>query len=212
MTAVGLLLIGILLIALNINAIRKEKRTFSNVLEHSENSMKDYDLEIGKLRKEFAETVLELQREIEDLKADRELSENDIYIEDNHRSDNKEKTEDNYKNEDYILNKMDVEYENISGSNDVINSIDTNENNTSVNYLIDDSMPINDIDENNTEEENINKNNEAYEKKGSSIKRNNVKVDEISKLLDEGLSVDEISEKIGIGKGEVLLIKELYIK
>lgn len=212
MTAVGLLLIGILLIALNINAIRKEKRTFSNVLEHSENSMKDYDLEIGKLRKEFAETVLELQREIEDLKADRELSENDIYIEDNHRSDNKEKTEDNYKNEDYILNKMDVEYENISGSNDVINSIDTNENNTSVNYLIDDSTPINDIDENNTEEENINKNNEAYEKKGSSIKRNNVKVDEISKLLDEGLSVDEISEKIGIGKGEVLLIKELYIK
>ncbi|MTK11266.1 MAG: hypothetical protein F8N39_03995 [Clostridiaceae bacterium] len=212
MTAVGLLLIGILLIALNINAIRKEKRTFSNVLEHSENSMKDYDLEIGKLRKEFAETVLELQREIEDLKADRELSENDIYIEDNHRSDNKEKTEDNYKNGDYALNKMDVEYENISGSNDVINSIDTNENNTSVNYLIDDSTPINGIDENNTEEENINKNNEAYQKKGSSVKRNNVKVDEISKLLDEGLSVDEISEKIGIGKGEVLLIKELYIK
>jgi uncharacterized small protein (DUF1192 family) len=212
MTAVGLLLIGILLIALNINAIRKEKRTFSNVLEHSENSMKDYDLEIGKLRKEFAETVLELQREIEDLKADRELSENDIYIEDNHRSDNKEKTEDNYKNEDYILNKMDVEYENISGSNDVINSIDTNEKNASVNYLIDEGTPINSIDENNTEEENINKNNEAYEKKGSSIKRNNVKVDEISKLLDEGLSVDEISEKIGIGKGEVLLIKELYIK
>ncbi|MBI6873108.1 hypothetical protein [Clostridium aciditolerans] len=212
MTAVGLLLIGILLIALNINAIRKEKRTFSNVLEHSENSMKDYDLEIGKLRKEFAETVLELQREIEDLKADRELSENDIYIEDNHRSDNKEKIEDNYKNEDYALNKMDVEYENISGSNDVINSIDVNENNTFVNYLIDDSTPINGIDENNTEEENINKNNEAYQKKGSSVKRNNVKVDEISKLLDEGLSVDEISEKIGIGKGEVLLIKELYIK
>ncbi len=212
MTAVGLLLIGILLIALNINAIRKEKRTFSNVLEHSENSMKDYDLEIGKLRKEFAETVLELQKEIEDLKADRELSGNDTYLEDNHRSDNKEKTENNYKNEDYILNKMDVEYENISGSNDVINSIDTNENNTSANYLIDDSTPINDIDENNTEEENINKNNEAYQKKGSSVKRNNVKVDEISKLLDEGLSVDEISEKIGIGKGEVLLIKELYIK
>lgn len=211
MTAVGLLLIGILLIALNINAIRKEKRTFSNVLEHSENSMKDYDLEIGKLRKEFAETVLELQREIEDLKADRELSENDIYIENDYRS-NKEKTENNYKNEDYILNKGDIKYENISGSNDVINSIDTNENNTSVNYLIDDSTPINDIDENNTEEENINKNNEAYQKKGSSIKRNNVKVDEISKLLDEGLSVDEISEKIGIGKGEVLLIKELYIK
>lgn len=212
MTAVGLLLTGILLIALNINAIRKEKRTFSNVLEDSENSMKDCDLEIGKLRKEFAETVLELQKEIEDLKADRELSKNDIYIENDYRSNNKEKTENNYKNEDYILNKGDIKYENISGSNDVINSIDVNENNTFVNYLIDDSTPINGIDENNTEEENINKNNEAYQKKGSSVKRNNVKVDEISKLLDEGLSVDEISEKIGIGKGEVLLIKELYIK
>lgn len=210
MTAVGLLLIGILLIALNINAIRKEKRTFSSVLEHSENSMKDYDLEIGKLRKEFAETVLELQREIEDLKADRELSENDIYIENDYRS-NKEKTENNYKNEEFILNKKNIKYENISGDNKIINSIDVNESNAFVNYLIDDSTPINGIDENNTEE-NINKNNEAYQKKGSNVKHNNVKVDEISKLLDEGLSVDEISEKIGIGKGEVLLIKELYIK
>lgn len=208
MTAVGLLLIGILLIALNANAIRKEKRTFSNVLEHSENSMKDYDLEIGKLRKEFAETILELQREIENLKADRELSENDIYIEDDYRSNNKEN---NYKNKDYILNKKDIKYENISDDNGVINSIDVNENNTFVNYLIDDSTTINGIDENNTEE-NINKSNEAYQKKDSSVKHNNVKVDEISKLLDEGLSVDEISEKIGIGKGEVLLIKELYIK
>ncbi|WML35425.1 hypothetical protein [Clostridium sp. OS1-26] len=212
MTAVGLLLIGILLIALNVNAIRKEKKTFSNVLEHSENSMKDYDIEIGKLRKEFAETILELQREIENLKADRELSENDIYIENDYRSNNKEKTENNYKNEDYILNKEDIKYENISGSKDVINSIDVNENNAFVNYLIDDSTPINGIDENNTVDKNINKTNEAYQKKDNNVKHNNVKVEEISKLLDEGLSVDEISEKIGIGKGEVLLIKELYIK
>jgi len=54
--------------------------------------------------------------------------------------------------------------------------------------------------------------NEANSKGSNSSKQNNVKVNEISMLLDEGLSVDEISEKIGIGKGEVLLIKELYIK
>ena len=41
---------------------------------------------------------------------------------------------------------------------------------------------------------------------------NSVKINEIKIMLDNGLSVDEISEKIGIGKGEVLLIKELYIK
>lgn len=208
MTAVGLLLIGIFLIALNFNAIRKEKRTFSNVLEYSENSMKDYDLEIGKLRKEFAETVLELQKEIEALKADRQL----IYTEDIYKSSNEEKIEYSNKVENYILNKKDIEYENNSGGNEKINSIDENKNNSFVNYLIDDSTTINDIGKDDTKKEHTSENNEENEKKNSGTKHNNVRVEEVSKLLDKGLSIDEISEKIGIGKGEVLLIKELYIK
>lgn len=41
---------------------------------------------------------------------------------------------------------------------------------------------------------------------------NNVKVNEIKKMLNEGLSIDSISEKLGIGKGELLLIEKLYLK
>ena len=41
---------------------------------------------------------------------------------------------------------------------------------------------------------------------------NSVKIDEIRKMLDKGLSVDEVAEKLSLGKGEVLLIRGLYIK
>ena len=41
---------------------------------------------------------------------------------------------------------------------------------------------------------------------------NSVRIDEIKAMLDKNLSLDEISEKLKIGKGEVLLLKELYIK
>lgn len=40
----------------------------------------------------------------------------------------------------------------------------------------------------------------------------NAKVKEIKKLMQDGLSTDEISQKLNIGKGEVLLIQKLYIK
>lgn len=40
----------------------------------------------------------------------------------------------------------------------------------------------------------------------------NLKVKEIRKMMKDGLSTDEISQKLGIGKGEVLLIQKLYIK
>jgi hypothetical protein len=38
------------------------------------------------------------------------------------------------------------------------------------------------------------------------------KVDSIKKLFGEGLTVEEISEILHLGKGEVLLIKDLYIR
>jgi hypothetical protein len=41
---------------------------------------------------------------------------------------------------------------------------------------------------------------------------NSVKIKEIDKLLKSGLTIDEICERLNIGKGEVLLIKELYIR
>ncbi|MBC8062250.1 MAG: hypothetical protein H7Y18_16500 [Clostridiaceae bacterium] len=41
---------------------------------------------------------------------------------------------------------------------------------------------------------------------------NNIKINEISDLIKQGFSIEDIAGKLNIGKGEVLLIKELYIK
>jgi hypothetical protein len=62
------------------------------------------------------------------------------------------------------------------------------------------------LDYNNIKEE---ENSQNIDKKEDS---NNIKINEIETLIQSGLSMDEISEKLGIGKGEVLLIKELYLK
>ena len=44
------------------------------------------------------------------------------------------------------------------------------------------------------------------------IKSNSLKVEEVKELLGEGLSEESIAQRLNIGKGEVLLIKELYLK
>lgn len=44
----------------------------------------------------------------------------------------------------------------------------------------------------------------------SEIYKNNGRTNEISELLEKGFSVEEISEKFQMGRGEILLIKELY--
>ncbi|WP_346936982.1 hypothetical protein [Clostridium sp.] len=44
------------------------------------------------------------------------------------------------------------------------------------------------------------------------IRGNSLKVEEVKELLGEGLSENIIAQRLNIGKGEVLLIKELYLK
>lgn len=143
MVPIILIIVGIILIALNFNAIRKEKKSFQGKLSVSQDEMKSFKLEIGKVRKEFAETILELQKEIEVLKTN------------NNR---------NFQ-EDTLSEKTSEEPK---------------------------------------KNENSDKVTEEY--------ANNVKIDEIRNLLKDDVSVNDISEKTGIGKGEVLLIKELYAK
>ena len=41
---------------------------------------------------------------------------------------------------------------------------------------------------------------------------NSVRVNDIQKLYQQGYSIDQISEELGISKGEILLIKDLYLK
>lgn len=132
MNAIILIVIGIVLIVFNVKAINNQKKSFAGILNDKQGNVKDYEIEITKLREEFSNTILELQKEIEQLKA--KLKIND----------------------------------------DIMVSSDDSEN---------------------------------------TVKSSNgVKVNEIKKLLDSGMSIDNICKELDMGKGEVLLVKELYVK
>ena len=69
MLPIFIIILGIILILLSYRNIKKEDKSFEKILEREENTtVRDYDVEIIKIRKDMAETVLELQKEIEDLK------------------------------------------------------------------------------------------------------------------------------------------------
>lgn len=279
MTEVILLLfIAVVLIVLNVNAIKKEKKSFSGTLKDKENNMQDYEIEIGKLRRDLSETVLELQQEIEALKAERKTI-NLKQVRDDDNIEDKEVYKNLYertsKNDDNITNK-DLKSEDAqqpteifmkeleAAQNNKLNEIDNNEiEHKSINVIesVTESSVVkqkeheakkepekqNEENFNEKKNKNVNRNyhaNNSQRKKAKQNKNydnktnnrlnnyptvdennkrdeisknnekngNNVKVNEIKTMLDEGLSIDQISEKIGIGKGEVLLIKELYIK
>lgn len=65
-----LIIIGIVLIVINIKALKKEDNSFENILKNKEEKIENYEIDIAKLRREFSETLTELQREIYDLKAE----------------------------------------------------------------------------------------------------------------------------------------------
>ncbi|MDT8716637.1 hypothetical protein IAI10_08205 [Clostridium sp. 19966] len=145
--AIFLYIVGILLILINSIYYLKEKNAFKSVFKKNQEAVTEEKISIVNMRKEFAETVLELQQEIQEIKSRF--------------------------------------------------SIDKEE-----------EIPENQEDETLEEEPK-----ELVENKESTHERNSgVRVNEIEELLKSGFSIDEICEKLGIGKGEVLLIKELYLK
>ncbi|ABK60692.1 hypothetical protein [Clostridium novyi] len=156
-TAFVLLIIGICLIFLNIRGLNKEKNSFENVLNKEKVNMDDVKLEIGSLRKEFAETLLEVQREIVAIKEKLDMEEN---LHTNDDESYKEKT------------IYDDKIENIK---DIVD---------------------------------IDFNKEVVEDK----KENKLRIKEVRDLINKGLSIEEIADVLKVGKGEILLIKELYLK
>jgi len=163
MSVIVLLIIGLTLIFINIKVIKKDdKNLFEERLNDiADNDSQDYNFEIGKLRKEFGETIFELQKEIEDLK--KEVAE---------------------------VKKMDAKANEKNFSNDNINKANL-EIHKKIDVVVDDDVTYED--------------NEKDEEK-------NLKVKEIKKMMEDGLSTDEISQNLNIGKGEVLLIQKLYIE
>ena len=143
-----LTLLGIIIIIFSLSSLIKESRNsqlnnFQVVYENKKEDISDIDLKIGEMRTEFAETILELQQEIIDLR------------------------------------------ERTSTAKDIDSQDKQVEENTSESSEI------------STEKESV---------------YNSVRVNDIQKLYQQGYSIDQISEELGISKGEILLIKDLYLK
>jgi len=66
-----LIIIGALLIFLNYKAIKKDKNTFSNVLKYKKEDITEFEIKLGSIRKDMAESLTELQQEILELKTKR---------------------------------------------------------------------------------------------------------------------------------------------
>ncbi|WP_368487884.1 hypothetical protein [Clostridium sp. BJN0013] len=183
MSVIILIITGILLIVLNLNAVIKEKKSFQHQLDMKQNSMEDYKVEITKIKKEFSETIFKLQEEIENLRYERKNPITEVMLY-NGRGEK------------------------------VTENIDLNSNKTDNNSKYN---PVNILENESKDEHNENviveqtgEHEEFISGKNEGESSNNIKIHKIRELLKEGMSIDEVSEKTGIDKGEVLLIKELY--
>lgn len=157
-----LIVIALILIIFNYRAVKKENNSFKDILRVNEESPEDYMLEIINLRKDFGETITELQKEIIDLKVH-----NKNIITNSYKPINKE-----------LINDDDIHI-------DIYNDKDYSNNNENTNSEVKSKV-----------EEKI----------------TNEKVKKVKILSQQGLTIDEICAQLSLGKGEVLLIKELYLK
>lgn len=145
-----LIVIGVILVVLNYKALKKDESSFSDVLKYKQKDMTEVEIEIGAIRRDIAESLTELQKEILDIKQHINFNNNVEDIKENLETD-----------EELISNNL----TSIDEEVDVINEID-NKNKTEV----------------------------------------------IRELISLGLNDEEICEKLSLGKGEVLLVRNLYKK
>ena len=145
-----LIVIGVILVVLNYKALKKDETSFSDVLKYKQKDMTEVEIEIGAIRRDIAESLTELQKEILDNKQHINFNNNVEDIKENLETD-----------EELISNNL----TSIDEEVDVINEID-NKNKTEV----------------------------------------------IRELISLGLNDEEICEKLSLGKGEVLLVRNLYKK
>lgn len=73
-----LITVGLILIYLNFKAIKKDENTFGNVLKYKKEDISDLELKIGEVRKDMAESLLEIQQEILELKNHSKVDDNKV--------------------------------------------------------------------------------------------------------------------------------------
>ncbi|MDY3827782.1 MAG: hypothetical protein SOZ71_03235 [Clostridium sp.] len=64
-----LLLLGIILIIINIKAVKKDDNSFKNVLQYNKKDMSEATIAIGQIRQDVAESLTEIQQDILEIKA-----------------------------------------------------------------------------------------------------------------------------------------------
>lgn len=208
-----LFIIGILLIIVNTRAIKREKNSFEFSLKEANINLDEVDIKFTQLRREFAETITELQGEILELK--------EIIEEMKNNNTSNYDTTVLLKEISKIDKKLNKNVEVLQESNEINSKVDY-ENNASIdkikeeyseelNYRNQASEEVNRVENNSvyTEGNIIKDENKICEEEKSS---NNLKVEDVKTLFQQGLTVEEVAAKLNIGKGEVLLIKELYLR
>lgn len=153
-----LIIFAFLLIFINLILLKDKKKkpvelSFREIFVDEKENIDDYKVELGKLRRELSETIIELQRDIYNLKD--EINMLKINKKSSEYKENLERTDGKY------IDKI-IE--------DNINFVD---NNLEYNKNLDKALMV-------------------------------------KKLLKEKKSEDEICNSLSIGKGELLLIKNLY--
>jgi len=202
-----LLIIGFSLIVYNYRAIKRENNinkendalniSFQSVLQDSKDELNDYKMEIGLLRRDIAESLTELQEEIMKIKSDLKELKN---------------------GEERYENKEDLEIEEFLDKYDIDDSInyseDTEDHKKSKRlYIVDDS--IMDLDEEYTEsltDTDIDEEIGVISEINFSESADSNKTQSIKRLLNAGLTEDEICRELSVSKGEVLLVKGLFKK
>ncbi|MEG0307335.1 MAG: hypothetical protein RR636_05280 [Clostridium sp.] len=202
-----LTIIGLTLIILNIKSIKKESNNFQQVMVKTESQVDEVDTRIMKMRSEFGKTLTEIQREIQDLKSNYESVESKDF---NNYNDI------NGKEEIFEYNQDESQVENMknyecSTSLENYNRINAEDNEEYMSTLVEKIVDFDDeihITKINQTVKDVNKGYEIENHRSN----NSLKVEDVKKLLNQGISDEEIAQSLNIGKGEVLLIKELYLR
>ncbi|MPM80275.1 hypothetical protein SDC9_127322 [bioreactor metagenome] len=214
-----LFLVGILLVIVNWRAITKEKKSFKGVFNEATINLKDIDLKIGEVRREFAETITELQREIIDLREQVENLKNDAPMKLEIPYENHEDLGFNYEVGETINSELqkfynrNAETEDISYNKDESALIDFNSTETKEQVYdkpSEDKGFGSEIQQKGSYNQ-VSDDNQLEQAEGLETS-NNLKIEDVKNLFNQGLTLDEIAAKLNIGKGEVLLIKDLYLK
>lgn len=143
-----LIIVGITLIIMNLSVLRKEEISFLNTLKNKEENFNYTDEQLIAIRKDMAESILDIQHEIESLR-------NEI-----------------------------IKLQNAQHNKKL--SIKNSELNDDIELEDEDKGVISEINFGNSE-----------------------KTEKIKEMINKGKSDEEICNSLGIGKGEVLLIREL---